>query len=182
MNLGQPLLADATEADAPEVEETQIDLRGDTGFVHMRVLKPYGVHGLMPVMLYLCGRMLDDRGSEGRLVREFAVGAGTAVVLMEHRRSSLARSSVVVHTYTAVRWLAEFGATHGLDASRVAIAADFSDRTASARRRSGSVFADGPHLSGRAMAWFWEHYCPDPDGMTGVTGSQIPSTAFAMRK
>ncbi|MFG1855469.1 alpha/beta hydrolase [Actinomadura geliboluensis] len=156
------------------------------------------------------GWVLGNAGTHDRLVRELAVGTGAAIVFVEYDRSPEARYPVAIEqAYATARWITEHGAGEGLDASRLAVAGDSvgGDMTAALAimaKRRGDVtfvhqsmyypvtdagqdtasyreFADGPHLTAKAMAWFWDAYCPDPVQRTEITASPLRATLDDLR-
>jgi acetyl esterase len=170
---------------APPAGDGWLDADG----VRVRIVRP--AEGLLPVVLFLHGGgwMLGDAGTHDRLVRELAVGAGAAIAFVEYDRTPEARYPVALEqAYTAARWIAREGATHGLDASRLAVAGDSSGGNLAAAltllaRERGDVrfihqqlyypatdaamdtasyreFADATHVGAKAMAYFWENYAP----------------------
>lgn len=148
------------------------------------------------------GWILGNAGTHDRLVRELAVGVGAAVVFVEYDRSPEARYPVAIEqAYATARWIVQEGAGRGLDAQRLAVAGDSVGGNMAAvlailAKRRGDVtfvqqslyypvtdagqntasyreFADGPFLSAKAMAWFWDAYLPDHDKRGDVTVSPL---------
>ncbi|MFB8760231.1 alpha/beta hydrolase [Streptomyces nigra] len=100
---------------------------GPTGGVRVRIVRPAGVSGTLPVIVYIhgAGWVFGNAHTHDRLVRELAVGAGAAVVFPEYDLSPEARYPVAIEQNHAVaRWVAAEGAGHGLDARRIAVAGD----------------------------------------------------------
>ena len=138
------------------------------------------------------GWVLGNAGTHDRLVRELACGAGAAVVFVEYDRSPEARYPVAIEQgYATARWIVREGAANALDPDRMAIAGDSvgGNMTAAitlmAQERgdvhfvhqsmyypvtdagmdtgSYAQFAEGYFLTAKAMAWFWDCYCPDAE-------------------
>jgi acetyl esterase len=136
------------------------------------------------------GWVLGNAGTHDRLVRELAVGAGAAVVFVEYDRSPEAPYPVAIEQgYATAQWITREGAANGLDPERIAIAGDSvgGNMTAAlalmaqergdvrfvhqsmyypvtdAAMDTGSYdqFAEGYFLTAKAMAWFWDCYCPE---------------------
>jgi acetyl esterase/lipase len=151
------------------------------------------------------GWILGDAGTHDRLVRELAVGTDAAVVFVEYDRSPEARYPVAIEqAYATARWITTNGRSAGLDSSRIAIAGDsvggnmVAALTILAQQRrdvafvhqslyypvtdagqdTGSYrqFADGPHLTAKAMAWFWDAYLPERDKRDEITASPLRAT------
>ena len=151
------------------------------------------------------GWILGNADTHDRLVCELAVGAGAAVVFVEYDRSPEARHPVAIEqAYATARWICSDGAVEGLDANRLAVAGDsvggnmaavlailakqrgdvsfvhqslYYPVTDAAQDTSSYVtFADGPFLTAKAMAWFWDCYLPDRDRRAEVTASPLRAT------
>ena len=151
------------------------------------------------------GWVLGNAGTHDRLVRELAVGVNAAVVFVEYDRSPEARYPVAIEqAYATAQWITTDGAEEGLDPRRIAVAGDSvgGDMTAALTilaKRRGDVtfvhqsmyypvtdagqdtdsyreFADGPHLTAKAMAWFWDCYLPDVDRRAESTASPLRAT------
>ncbi|MER7280993.1 alpha/beta hydrolase fold domain-containing protein [Dactylosporangium sp. NPDC000244] len=192
---------------APPVDEQWVTVSAAVGDVRVRVVRPQGVTGVLPVVLYVHGGgwVLGNAGTHDRLVREIAVGAGVAVVFVAYTPSPEAHYPVAIEQiYAAARWIVADGASYGLDVSRLAIAGDSvgGNMTAAvtllAKQRgdvrfvhqsmyypvtdagqdtaSYAEFADGPHLTAKAMAWFWDCYAPDHSVRSEITASPLRAT------
>src|SRR3954452_10277659 len=148
------------------------------------------------------GWILGNAGTHDRLVRELAVGADAAVVFVEYDRSPEARYPVAIEqAYATARWITQKGHAHGLDASRLAVVGDSVGGNMTAAltilaKQRGDVsfvhqsmyypvtdaaqdsdsyveFADGPFLTAKAMAWFWDAYCPDEQRRSEIIASPL---------
>ncbi|MGW5154804.1 alpha/beta hydrolase [Nonomuraea wenchangensis] len=111
----------------PDVDEKWIVVPAEVGNVRVRILRPVGSTGMLPVVLYVHGGgwVIGNAGTHDRLVRELAVGAGAAVVFVEYDRSPEARYPVAIEqAYATAQWIVKFGAEEGLDPSRMAVAGD----------------------------------------------------------
>jgi acetyl esterase/lipase len=148
------------------------------------------------------GWVIGNAGTHDRLVRELAVGVGAAVVFVEYDRSPEAQHPVAIEqAYATARWIVADGSTKGLDASRLAVAGDSVGGNMSAvvailAKQRGDVrfvhqslyypvtdagqdtdsyreFADGPYLTAKGMAWFWDCYLPDVHKRGDITASPL---------
>jgi acetyl esterase/lipase len=112
----------------PEVAEEWVTVQGGpTGSVEVRIVRPAGATGDLPVIIYIhgAGWVFGNAHTHDRLVRELAVGARAAVVFPEYDLSPEARYPVAVEqNYAVARWIVADGAGKGLDASRIAVAGD----------------------------------------------------------
>nr|BFF16557.1 alpha/beta hydrolase [Promicromonospora thailandica] len=151
------------------------------------------------------GWILGGTTTHDRLVRDLAVGVGAAVVFVEYTRSPEAQYPVAIEqAYATAQWIVREGASEGLDASRLAVAGDSVGGNMTAAltilaKQRGDVtfvhqslyypvtdaaqdtdsyreFADGPHLTAKAMAWFWDAYLPDHGRRGEITASPLRAT------
>ena len=183
-----------------EVDEKWIVVPAEVGDVEVRIVPlptVLYVHG--------GGWVLGNAGTHDRLVRELAVGANAAVVFVEYDRSPEARYPVAIEqAYATARWIVRDGAAEGLDASRLAVAGDsvggnmVAALTLLAKERGDVTFvhqslyypvtdaaqdtdsylefADGPVLTAKGMAWFWDAYLPEYDKRSEITASPLRAT------
>jgi acetyl esterase len=148
------------------------------------------------------GWVLGNAGTHDRLVRELAVGTNAAVVFVEYDRSPEEQYPVAIEqAYATARWIAQDGHSQGLDASRLAVAGDsvggnMTAALAILAKQRGDVtfvhqslyypvtdaaqdtdsyieFADGPFLTAKGMAWFWDAYLPDEARRSEITASPL---------
>lgn len=112
----------------PPVDEEWITVQGGpTGDVRARIVRPRGVTGPLPVILYIhgAGWVFGNAHTHDRLVRELAVGAGAAVVFPEYDLSPEARYPVAIEqNYRVAQWVVGEGHHRDLDGTRLAVAGD----------------------------------------------------------
>ena len=120
-------------AQAGPVAAPQVDIEdrtipgGPTGKVRIRVLRPHGAKGMLPVVMYFhgAGWVMGSTRTHDRLVREIADGAQAAVVFVDYDRSPEARFPIAIEQdYAATKYVAEHAGEFDVDASRLAIAGD----------------------------------------------------------
>ncbi|MFI8291419.1 alpha/beta hydrolase [Streptomyces sp. NPDC085614] len=192
----------------PPVDEEWVTVEGGpTGSVRARIVRPAGAGGPLPVIVYVhgAGWVFGNAHTHDRLVRELAVGAAAAVVFPEYDRSPEHRYPVAVEqSWTVARWVVTDGTSHGLDASRVAVAGDSvggnmsAALTLLAKERGGlpllqqvlfypvtdaafdtgsyQEFAEGYFLRRDAMQWFWDQYTTDEAERAQITASPLRAT------
>lgn len=100
---------------------------GPTGTVSVRIVRPRGVKGPLPAVMYFHGGgwILGDQQTHDRLVRELANGAQAAIVFVNYERSPEAHYPVAIEqAYAATTWVAEHGAEVALDPSRLVVAGE----------------------------------------------------------
>src|SRR5262245_30609361 len=109
------------------VDERWITVAADVGDVRVRIVRPAGATGTLPVILYMHGGgwVLGNAGTHDRLVRELPHGAGAALAFVEYDRAPEARYPVAIEQgYATARWIVREGAANGLDPERMAVAGD----------------------------------------------------------
>ncbi len=166
---------------------------GPTGEISLRIVRPQGVSGALPGVMYFHGGgwVLGDKETHDRLVREIANGARATVVFVDYARSPEAKYPVAIEqAYAATKWVAEHGASIGLDPSRLVVAGESVGGnmaavvTLLAKERGGPKldfqvlsypvtdanfdtqsyrqFGEaGYWLTREAMRWFWDSYAPE---------------------
>jgi acetyl esterase len=114
--------------DKPDVLDEWVEIAGGpTGTVKLRIVKPIGAKGELPVILYIhgAGWVFGDAHTHDRLVRDLAIGSNAAVVFPEYDRSPEAAYPVALEqSYAAAQWVVTEGAGKGLDGSRLAVSGD----------------------------------------------------------
>jgi acetyl esterase len=189
------------------VKEEWITVPAEVGDVRVRIVRPPDSTGTLPVTLYMHGGgwVLGNAQTHDRLIRELAVGTGTAVAFVEYDRSPEAHYPVAIEQgYATAQWIIRNGAAHQLDAGRMAVAGDSvgggmtaalalmaSDRgdvrfvqqsmyypVTDAAMETGSFeqFAEGYFLTAKAMAWFWDAYLPDLERRSEPYASPLRAT------
>jgi acetyl esterase/lipase len=109
-----------------EIEELAI-AGGPHGQIAVRLIKPAGITGTLPVILYIhgAGWVLGSPETHDLIVRNLAVGAQAAVVFPDYRRAPEAQyPSQIDEAYATANWIVEHGSEHGLDPIRLSIAGD----------------------------------------------------------
>jgi acetyl esterase len=117
----------ATPVSMPGIDEKWVTVPAEAGDVPVRIVRPPGSPGPLPVILYAHGGgwVLGNAGTHDRLVRELAVGADAAVAFVEYDRSPEARHPVAIEqAYATAQWITRHGQSEGLDSSRIAVAGD----------------------------------------------------------
>jgi acetyl esterase len=179
----------------PTTVEDEVLSVGPTGTVPIRIVRPEVVTGPLPVVMYFHGGgwMLGDRETHDRLIRDIAHGAQAAVVFVDYDRTPEAQFPIAnEQAYAATKFVAENGATWGLDGGRLAVAGDSAGGNMAAvvalmaKERGGpkidlqvmfypvtdaamntpsyAAFGEGYWLLAKAMTWFCSgRVCPQAD-------------------
>jgi acetyl esterase/lipase len=109
------------------VDEEWITVPCPAGDVRVRIIRPQGATGMLPVIVYMHGGgwILGNAETHDRLVREIAVGARAALAFVEYPNSPEARYPTAIEQgYATAQWITRNGASKGLDASRMAVAGE----------------------------------------------------------
>jgi acetyl esterase/lipase len=128
---GRQILADLQSGEGvarPDVDEEWVEVdAGQWGTVRTRIIRPSGVQGDLPVLVYIhgAGWVLGDENTHDRLFRELTVGANAVGVFPVYDRAPEHKYPTQVEQIFAVgQWIAEHGREHGMDTGRVAVAGD----------------------------------------------------------
>jgi acetyl esterase len=191
-------------ATGPAAEITEISLDGPSGPLPVRIVRPLYTRERLPVIVYMhgAGWVFGSSRTHDRLMRELCVGVRAAVVFPDYALSPEARYPTAIEQgYAAATWVATYGADHGLDPDRMAVAGDSvggnmaiamsllaSQRggisfrhqvlfypATDARFDTGSYeeFATGYFLRRDTMQWFWDQYTTDPAERAQITVSPL---------
>jgi acetyl esterase/lipase len=121
------------QVQAGNIEKPDVDVEdstipgGPSGQVSIRILRPTGATGRLPVILYThgAGWVFGDAHTHDRLIRELAAGTGAAVAFTNYSLSPEARyPTAIEEIYTVLEWAAAQGADSDLDSSRIAVVGD----------------------------------------------------------
>ncbi|MBS1371935.1 MAG: alpha/beta hydrolase [Lentisphaeria bacterium] len=120
--------AQSGPAPRPEADVTDLDIPfGADGRVELRIIRPKGQGGVLPVVLYIHGGgwVMGDKSTHDRLVREIAAGTGAAVVYVNYTPSPEAQYPVPTQQImTALRYVVAHAEELKLDPERIAVAGD----------------------------------------------------------
>jgi acetyl esterase len=117
----------AGPVDKLPIDEEWITVPAAVGDARVRIIKPQGARGTLPVIVYMHGGgwVLGNAATHDRLVRELAVGANAALAFVEYPNSPEARYPVAIEQgYATAQWIVREGASKGLDAGRIAVAGE----------------------------------------------------------
>ncbi|MFZ2177264.1 MAG: alpha/beta hydrolase [Rhodococcus sp. (in: high G+C Gram-positive bacteria)] len=118
----------AGETSAPPVEvEDRMIPGGPSGEIPVRIIRPEGSTGVLPVIQYNhgAGWVFGSPAIYDRLIRELAVGADAALVFPDYSRSPEARyPTAIEEIYATAEWIADNGSELDVDPTRFAVAGD----------------------------------------------------------
>ncbi|WP_440960030.1 alpha/beta hydrolase [Paenibacillus nitricinens] len=198
----------------PEVDiEDLMVPGGPNGDVSVRIVRPPSSSSApQPVILYIhgAGWVFGNAHTHDRLIRELAVGAEAAIVFPNYSLSPEAKyPTAIEEIYAVLKWIAEQGSDHALDASKLSIGGDSvggnmaAAITLMAKERSGPKiekqllfypvtdasfdtesyheFAEGYFLQRDGMKWFWDQYTTDPEERKQITASPLRASVDQLR-
>lgn len=147
--------------------------------VRVRIVRPAGSEGTLPVVLYLHGGgwVVGSALTYDRVVRELATRAHAAVVFVEYALAPEARYPVALEQcYAALQWVATHGGSHGLDGSRIAVAGDSSGGNLAAALALMVWQRSGPSLAAQLL------YYPVTDATFGTESYRQFATGHWLRR
>lgn len=109
-----------------DIEDTTFPV-GPTGTTRIRIVRPKGAKGILPVVMYFHGGgwVLGDKITHDRLVREIAVGVNAAVVFVDYINSPEAKYPTQnEQAYAATEYVVEHAKELKVDVSRLPIVGD----------------------------------------------------------
>jgi acetyl esterase len=203
----------ALSSEKPDVDIEDLQIQVDSkGKVALRIIRPKDAKEKLPVVIFYhgAGWVFGDWKTHGRLVRELAVGAHTAVVFVNYTLAPEAQYPTQIEEgYAAMKYIAEHGKELNLDTSHLVVAGDSVGgnmtiaMTLLAKERGGpkisyqvliypvtdanfetasyKEFAEGPWLTKKAMQWFWDNYLPNKEKRKEITASPLQATIDQLR-
>jgi acetyl esterase len=127
---------------------------GPTGQVSIRIIRPPGVAGVLPVVLHCHGGgwVLGDKDTYERLDRELAHQTQAVVVFVDYTPAPEAHYPVQnEQAYTALRWAITHAAQIGADPARVALAGDSAGGNMTAALTLMAKRRGGPHITAQVL-------------------------------
>jgi len=143
------------DIDKPDAQVEDITIPGGpSGEVSIRILRPKGASGHLPVILYThgAGWVFGNAHTHDRLIRELAAGVGAAVVFPNYSLSPEARYPTAIdEIYASLTWLRDHGADKQLDGTRIAVSGDSVGGNMSAAITLMAKERRGPEISAQVL-------------------------------
>jgi acetyl esterase len=111
----------------PDIDESWVSVPSSFGEVRVRFVRPRGVAGPLPVVLYLHGGgwILGSSVTHDLLTRRLAVGTRAVVAFVEYSRAPEAKYPTQnEQSYATAQWIIQRGTGGGFDTTRIAVAGD----------------------------------------------------------
>ena len=147
----------AAPIDKAEVEFDDFEVPGaSSGKVPVRIMRPPGAKGPLPVILYIHGGgwVFCNAHTHDRLIRELTVGTGAAVVFPSYSLSPSAKyPTAIEQNYAVLQWIAADGIKHGLDGTRIAVMGDSVGGNMAAVAALMAKQRNGPRLVRQVLAY-----------------------------
>ena len=119
--------AQAGPIQMPDVDEAWVTVPSSFGEVKVRLVRPPGTAGPLPVVLYLHGGgwIIGSSVTHDLLTRRLAVGASALVAFVEYSRAPEAKYPVQnEQAYAVAQWIRQQGTRSGFDPAHIAVAGD----------------------------------------------------------
>jgi acetyl esterase/lipase len=164
----------------PDVDFEDITVPGGpSGSISVRIVRPKGVTGTLPVIVYIhgAGWVFGNSHTHDRLIRELAAGSGAAVVFPNYSLSPEAPFPVAIEeSYAAAQWVASKGRDRSLDGTRMAVAGDSVGGNMSAALTILSKQRSGPKFAAQVL------FYPVTDANFDTASYQQFGTGFFLRR
>jgi len=182
----------SVEVDYSGITESERTISQDGISVTIHITKPADAQPNGPVFMFFHGGgwVLGDYPTHRRLVRDLVVASGVTAVFPDYTPSPEAQYPVAINqAYAATQWVAENGASIGVDGSRLAVVGNsvggnmaavvalmakdkkgpkiaqqvllWPVTNANFDTTSYHDFAEERFLSRNMMIWFWDNYTTD---------------------
>ena len=192
----------------PVYEVTDLTIPGPGGELPLRVYRPASERPL-PVLLYFFGGgwVLGTIDTADGVSRSLANSSGALVVVVGYRLApEHPFPAAIDDCYAAVRWVAEHAGEIGADPARIAVGGDSAGGNLAAAVALRAR-ADGPALAGQllvypntdqladdesmraaddpflfnrhSVAWYRQHYLPDPGAAASPLASPLRAESLA---
>ncbi|MFI6071885.1 alpha/beta hydrolase [Actinoplanes sp. NPDC051343] len=147
--------------------------------VKIRIYRPAGARGLLPVVVYTHGGgwVVGGTRTHDRLVRELTARSGAAFVFVSYSRSPEAvYPAAIEEVYNTLNWVATDGFGRGLDFARMAVAGDSAGGNLTAAVALLAGQRGGPRLAAQLL------YYPVTDAAFDTPSYREFATGYWLRR
>jgi acetyl esterase len=152
------VLRDVQASVRVQLQPADIDDRvipgGPTGQVSIRIVRPAGVAGVLPVIFHSHGGgwILGDKDTHERLDRELANAAQAVIVFVDYTPAPEAHyPTQIEQAYTALQWAVANAGQFGADPARVALVGDSVGGNMTAALTLMAKERGGPHITAQVL-------------------------------
>jgi acetyl esterase len=181
----------------PNVVEKWIVVPSDFGDVKVRLVRPKGLSGPLPVVVYLHGGgwIIGSSITHDLLTRRLSVGADAVIAFVEYSLAPEAKFPIQIEqSYAVAQWIrtqAVAGDSAGGNMATVLpiVAKQRGDEqfvhqslyypmtdAKAEQSESMQLFKDGPYGSAEGLEWFWSSYLSDEGQRSEITVSPLQAT------
>jgi acetyl esterase len=148
---------------------------GPTDETWLRVFRSAGATEPLPVVMYIHGGdQVFGNVRTRRLATNLAIDLQAAVVVVDYSLSPKARYPVATEeNYVAAAWVAKHGNEHGLDGTRIAVAADSAGGDMADELVLMADKRDGPVLAAHVMTRPGVRVTASSSGFRGCSGCGV---------
>jgi acetyl esterase/lipase len=142
--------------DMSGIEESDKSIGADGYKIELKVVRPKGVKGRLPVFIFIHGGgwVLGDYPTHKRMVRDLVVLTGFAGVFVNYTRTPDARYPQAINEiYAATRWVAEHGAEIEVDGKNLAVVGNSVGGNMTAVTALKAKEKGGPNIKLHIMMW-----------------------------
>jgi len=175
--------AQAGVSGLPADTEDRVLPTGPTGEVAVRIYRPKGAQGVLPVVMYLHGGgwVLGSKNTHDRLLRDMVNATGAAFVFVSYTPSPEAQfPTSLEQCYAATKYVAEHGKELRLDGGRLAVMGDSAALSALLPRRVSTNGA--PRKIHRKHGVNVTHVASSPPSVPAIIGDRPPGSRNAAMK
>jgi acetyl esterase len=202
----------SVKIDYSGITESEKTIKADGHTIKLNIVRPVGSKGVLPVFIFIHGGgwVLGDYPTHKRMVRDLVVGSGAVGVFVNYTRTPDAQFPVAINEiYAATKWVAENGASIGVDGKRLGVIGNSvgGNMTAVtsilAKERKGPVikvavmmwpivdanfetesykmFGADRFLTTPLMKWMYDMYIPDASKRTDILASPLRASVEQLR-
>jgi acetyl esterase/lipase len=200
------------KVDLSGIVVTEKTIEQDGQSIHINIVKLENATEILPVFMFFHGGgwVLGDFATHQRMVRDLVVASGAAAVFVNYTPSPEAQYPIAINqAYAATKWIAENGATIGVDGQRLAVAGNsvggnmatvvammakdkggpkiklqvlfWPVTNAYFKTASYNLYAKDRFLTKTLMMWMWDNYTTDANQRKEIYASPLLATTEQLK-